>query len=201
MTDHTNRERTRQHDSMVVTRKRFLVGGAGLALTAGIVGGPRRHGGNALAKQTDGTAEPDSTFFSTAFVAYHDTVDTASDGDLWPSCWADDGNLYTANGDGKGFSDGLFADIVMNRVAVTPETGLSGERLAAGSAIATVWADPALYNLKPTGMVAVDGDGDGKDELYVAVQDLRMGPGAFDDAPKRQRLEIHPLRYVLGNDR
>ena len=34
-------------------------------------------------------------------------------------------------------------------------------------------------------MVAVDGDGDGRDELYLAVQDLRCGdePGIFDEAP------------------
>ncbi len=50
--------------------------------------------------------------------------------------------------------------------------------------------DPDRYNRKPTGIIAVDGDGDGRDELYLAVQDLRKPADegqpphpAFDDAP------------------
>jgi hypothetical protein len=40
-----------------------------------------------------------------------------SDGDLWPSCWAGNGNLYAANGDGKGFSlDDSFADIAVSEI-------------------------------------------------------------------------------------
>lgn len=129
--------------------------------------------------------EPDSSFFSTAYAEYSATRSTASTGDLWPSCWADDGELYTANGDGQGFGNGPFADLVVNRLSGTPETGLSGTRLAAGPAVARIYADPALYNRKPTGMLAVDGNGDGHDELYLAVQDLRYAPEAqaFDDAP------------------
>ena len=64
---------------------------------------------------------PPSTFIGTAAIEESGSVATASDGDLWPSCWSDDGALYTANGDGKGFSlDGPFADIVVNRVDGTP---------------------------------------------------------------------------------
>ena len=138
----------------------------------------------------------ESDFFGTAFTQYHDTVDTPSDGDLWPSCWGDDDNLYAANGDGRGFSDQPWSDIVMNRIFGTPETGITGERLAAGEEIGNTWTAPqpgATYNMKPTGMVCVDSDGDGEDELYMAIQDLRVpepgpypnfadNPG-FNDAP------------------
>src|SRR5690606_38411701 len=122
---------------------------------------------------------------ATVEIPYHSSVATDSDGDLWPAAWADDGYLYTANGDGRGFSTAGFADIVVNRVDGTPEEGLTGMRLAAGAAVAPLWSDPAEYNRKPTGMVAVDGNGDGSDELYLAVQDLRMKPAAlaFNDAP------------------
>ncbi|WP_156251256.1 DUF4185 domain-containing protein [Pseudactinotalea terrae] len=128
---------------------------------------------------------PTSTTFATIDIPYHSSVATDSDGDLWPAAWADDGYLYTANGDGRGFSTAAFADIVVNRVDGTPEEGLTGMRLASGAAVAPLWSDPAEYNRKPTGMVAVDGDGDGRDELYLAVQDLRMKPAAlaFNDAP------------------
>lgn len=138
--------------------------------------------------------EPKSTFFTTANVAYSATVNiAASDGDLWPTTWADDGSLYTANGDGRGFStdDADFGDVVVNRIDGTPETGITGARLAAGDSLGPVWT-PGKYNRKPTGIVAVDGDGDGRDELYLAIQDLNngeSGPGggptgdAFNDVP------------------
>ncbi len=112
------------------------------------------------------------------------TVETASDGDLWPSAWADDDALYTAAGDGTGFAKHDFSDILVNRINGTPETGLTGERLSEGDAIAPIW-DSARFNRKPTGMIAIDGNGDGKDELYLAVQDLQVpGPdGGFDEVP------------------
>ncbi|MGV3713000.1 hypothetical protein [Pseudolysinimonas sp.] len=118
-------------------------------------------------------------------VALAATVATPSDGDLWPAAWADDDWLYTANGDGCGFAPTGWSDLVVNRVDGTPASGLTGERLAAGEDVAPIWGNPAHYNRKPTGMLAVDGDGDGRDELYLAVQDLRCGegPGIFDDAP------------------
>lgn len=128
---------------------------------------------------------PPSTFFSTVDIPYHSTLRTESDGDLWPAAWADDGALYTANGDGRGFSTSQWQDIVVSRIDGTPEEGITGERIVAGPRVAPLWSDPDEYNRKPTGMVAVDGDGDGQDELYMAVQDLRMPPSphAFNDAP------------------
>lgn len=136
------------------------------------------------AKAAVNPVEPSSTAFATASIGYFEDLDTESDGDLWPTAWADDGNLYTANGDGKGFDlTKPWVDIVVNRVDGTPESGISGVRLADGDRVGKVWSDPNLYNRKPTGMVAVDGNGDGKDELYLAIQDLRKGDKAFDDAP------------------
>ncbi|GAA4616125.1 hypothetical protein GCM10023108_27530 [Saccharopolyspora hordei] len=160
-----------------VNRRQFgglVLAGAGAALLGGL---PRAAPVRA--------AEPAGGFFVTAFTDYASTVSTESSGDLWPTCWADDDLVYTANGDGRGFGDQPMAPIVANRIAGTPETGLRGERLAAGDAIARAHADPAQYNPKPTGIVAVDGNGDGRDELYLAVQDLRSAPAgqAFDDAP------------------
>ena len=128
---------------------------------------------------------PTSTLFASVDIPYHSTVRTDSDGDLWPAAWADDGALYTANGDGRGFSTAPWSDIVVNRIDGTPPDELTGERLASGADVAPVWSDPEQYNRKPTGIVAVDGDRDGRDELYLAVQDLRMPPSphAFNDAP------------------
>lgn len=119
-----------------------------------------------------------------AHVDQANTVLTASDGDLWPATWADDGALYAVAGDGTGFARHGWSDILVNRIEGLPETGLVGERLADGDAVAPIW-DPARFNRKPTGMVAVDGNGDGRDELYLAVQDLRCGesPDTFNEAP------------------
>jgi hypothetical protein len=148
-------------------------------------GGGAAHPLGQAADATAGHRDPDSAFFATAFTEYAASYATNSTGDLWPSCWADDDNVYAANGDGQGFGDQPVADIVLNRITGTPERGLAGERLAAGEAIARLYADSRYYNRKPTGIVAVDGNGDGHDELYLAVQDLRRAPSdvAFDDAP------------------
>ena len=149
-----------------------------VALAALLVAAP------AASAEPPGFFDPDSRFFATASTESSDSLDTASDGDLWPSCWADDGHLYAANGDGRGFSDEPWQDIVVNRIEGTPETGISGERLAAADDIAPIWSNPERYNRKPTGMACVDGDGDGRDELYLAVQDLSKPPcPCFDDAP------------------
>ncbi len=128
--------------------------------------------------------DPDSRFFATARVDVVSSHDTQSKGDLWPSCWADDGHLYVANGDGFGFgTEKDDSDIVVSRVFGTPETGMTGELVSRGEAIANVWSEG--YNRKPTGMLAVDGDGDGRDEIYIAVQNLnsRPCPACFNDAP------------------
>lgn len=104
---------------------------------------------------------------------------TQSDGDLFPCAWAQDGALYAANGDGKGFDlQSEWCDIVVNRID-GPINHLTGTRLTGPDGVGSIWADPMKYNRKPTGMVCVDG------VLYLAVQNLNKEEGlrAFDDAP------------------
>jgi hypothetical protein len=117
-----------------------------------------------------------------AHVDQANTVMTASDGDLWPAAWATDGSLYAAAGDGTGFDRHGWSDILINRIDGTPESGLSGERLADGDGVAPIW-QPGDFNRKPTGMVCVSIDG--RDVLFLAVQDLRCteGPDTFNEAP------------------
>jgi hypothetical protein len=141
-----------------------------LALLAAGSGSAAEH--RRPAEQDVGGAPP-STFVGTSRIEERASVATASDGDLWPSCWADDGNLYTANGDGKGFSlDGQFSDIAVNRVQGEPRN-LSGETVARGDDVGTIWSGDG-YNRKPTGMVCVG------DTIYLAVQDLSLD---FNDVP------------------
>lgn len=121
-----------------------------------------------------------STFFATAFVEQAALYDTPSDGDLWPSAWSDDGNLYSTNGDGKGFDlNSNWSDIVVNRINGHPaERNITGERLSSGERVGSVWGEPWRFNRKPTGMVSVDG------VLYLAVQDLgKEGASIFNEAP------------------
>jgi hypothetical protein len=162
--------------------KTTIATGVGVVVLPGCA--PVRALPGAVSAPVTGHVDPDSHFFATAQVETFSGNDTNSRGDLWPSCWADDGHLYTANGDGYGFGTPADdADIVVSRVFGTPETGLTGEILSRGEAVANIWAPN--YNRKPTGMVSLDGDGDGADELYLAVQDLnaRPCPACFNDAP------------------
>lgn len=116
-----------------------------------------------------------------AHVDQANTVLTASDGDLWPSAWASDGALYAAAGDGTGFARHGWSDILVNRIDGMPQTGLTGDRLSDGDAVAPIW-DRERFNRKPTGMVCVRLDG--HDVLFLAVQDLRCGdsPDTFNEA-------------------
>ncbi len=126
-------------------------------------------------------SETNSTFFSTVHIEDKNTVSIPlSDGDLWPSAWAEDDFLYVANGDGKGLDTAdPWQDIRVGRVRGNPwDNSLSGVNLAFADGVAKVWNNPDEYNRKPTGMVCVDG------VLYLAVQDLRKSSiGIFDDAP------------------
>jgi hypothetical protein len=132
---------------------------------------------------------PGSTVIGAAAEDYN-TVHTASDGDLWPSCQSNDGHLYAANGDGRGFdTGGQFEDIMVSQITGTPAVlgSLQGTVVARGGnpdpqagggpsrSVGQVWTDPALFNRKPTGMLCVDSS------LYLAVQDLRKE--TFNGAP------------------
>jgi hypothetical protein len=119
------------------------------------------------------SSPPEGAFFSTASVEESSTTQTASNGDLWPSCWSSDGNLYTANGDGKGFStSGSSSDIAVSKVS-GGVSNLTGTTVATGNALGQVWT-AGSYNRKPTGMVCAGG------AEYLAVQDLNT---SFNDAP------------------
>lgn len=167
-----------------VLMQKSALAGVGLTLLPGCVAPRTKSGAAPLSGPRVPASDPDSRFFATAQVETFSGVDTESRGDLWPSCWADDDNLYVANGDGWGFGPKEDdADIVVSRVFGTPETGLTGEMVSRGEAVANVWAKG--YNRKPTGMLALDGNGDGRDELYLAVQNLNAQPcpACFNDAP------------------
>lgn len=82
-----------------IKRRELLRYGCALAST------PLIYGSSRAAKATEKSEffEPESEFFATTTVASSSGYDTDSDGDLWPSCWADNDHVYTANGDGAGF--------------------------------------------------------------------------------------------------
>jgi hypothetical protein len=115
---------------------------------------------------------PQSTFFATAAEESYSTYQLPGDGDLWPSCWSDDDNLYTANGDGVAFTHGkqLF-DMAVSRIHGVPPA-LQPETVA--SDVGSDWSGPR-YNRKPTGMLCIDGD------IYLAFQNLTMN--TFSDTP------------------
>ncbi len=129
---------------------------------------PQQGQGGALHAQA---SPPPSSWVGTAFVESAHSASSASDGDLWPSCWSDDGNLYAANGDGKGFGS-VVSDIVVSRIQGAPPN-LTGSGLASGDALGQVWAGSG-YSRKPTGMACAGG------KLFLAVQDLALD---FNDAP------------------
>jgi len=113
-----------------------------------------------------------STFFSSVAEESFSTYQMDGDGDLWPACWADDGNLYTANGDGSGFTrGGLRFDMAVSRIAGMPPH-LRGTTLATNAG--TNWSGPG-YNRKPTGMLCIN------HAIYLAFQNLNLKN--FSDAP------------------
>lgn len=159
------------------TRRSRLRRRAGLLLAAGLAVGSL--GTLRASAGADSAAGPpvgragSAPWAGTVRIDEHQRYGTDSDGDLWPSCWGGDGNLYAANGDGKGFSqDGPFADIAVNRIAGRPPA-LTGETLARSDEVSSIWSG-AGYNRKPTGMVCVG------NTIYLAVQDLALN---FDDVP------------------
>ncbi len=116
---------------------------------------------------------PPSSYVGTVEIDRGGTLTSNSTGDLWPSCWAANDNLYTANGDGRGFSLDIPAnDIVLSEVTGGP-TELAGQAVARADQLGTIW-NPVGYNRKPTGMLCIG------DTLYLAVQDLAKD---FNDAP------------------
>jgi hypothetical protein len=119
---------------------------------------------------------------------------TIGNGDLWPSCWSDDDNLYAAWGDGTGFGT-AFAEIGVARLEGHPRDGtLRGENLATGGDVGPLWG-PDLdrnFHRKPTGMVCVGSD------LYLAVQDLARD---FNEASSATIVKSHDTGRTWSWDR
>ncbi|WP_069867397.1 hypothetical protein [Streptomyces malaysiensis] len=139
-----------------------------------------RDSGRETATGAKAVNAPESGYFSTVNIDPGATVgapaigDNKEHGDLWPSCWSNDDNVYAAYGDGVGFGDS-WQDIGVARIGGTPGNLTSVQR-ASGDGIGRVWGAPQDYYRKPTGMVCVNGD------LYLAVQDLKKG--TLDNAPR-----------------
>lgn len=163
----------------VAARQRLLIIascislGLALAVASTAVG---RHSAVAIATESASSANQSgtqqSTFFSTAAEEAYSTYQFSGDGDLWPSCWADDDNLYTANGDGTAFSGGSERyDMAVSRISGMPPA-LQGTTLATD--VGTNWSGTG-YNRKPTGMLCID------NTIYLAFQNLDFSH--FDDAP------------------
>jgi hypothetical protein len=130
-----------------------------------------------VSSTTVASAAPPATSTPALTVTGVDIAATATaaafdgDGDLWPNCWAADGEIYTAHGDGKGFGT-EFADIGTDVIHGEPGD-LTGDTTAIGDQVGQVWSGDG-YTRKPTGIACVG------DTLYLAVQDLATD---FNDAP------------------
>jgi hypothetical protein len=116
---------------------------------------------------------PETTFFSTSAEEAYSTLQIpGGDGDLWPSCWADDDNLYTASGDGSAFfKSNISHDMSVSRISGAL-TQLSGTSLA--KSVGTNWSGPG-FDRKPTGMLCINST------LYLAFQNLDAT--SFNSAP------------------
>ena len=116
---------------------------------------------------------PQTTFFSTAAEEAYSTYQIpGGNGDLWPTCWADDDNLYTASGDGTAFyRGGQSHPLVVSRISGLPPK-LTGTSLTAS--VGTNWIGTG-YSPKPTGMLCINS------ALYLAFQNLNESN--FNSAP------------------
>jgi hypothetical protein len=111
------------------------------------------------------TGPRQSTFFSTVAEEAYSVYQLPGDGDLWPSCWADDDNLYTANGDGTAFNHVTKRyDMAVSEIRGMPPA-LSAHTIATD--VGTNWSGPK-YNRKPTGMLCIHG------AIYLAFQNLTL---------------------------
>ena len=113
-----------------------------------------------------------SDFFASGVEESYSSYQMRGDGDLWPSCWADDDDLYTANGDGSAFAGtSSRPDMQVSRISGMPPH-LTGTVLADN--VGTNWSGPG-FNRKPTGMLCTHG------AIYLAFQNLDSV--GFNSAP------------------
>lgn len=121
--------------------------------------------------QAQTVTPPQSKYFSAFAEERYSTYQLPGDGDLWPSCWAADDNVYAANGDGTAFTGNASRyDMAVSRISGMPPN-LTGTTVATN--VGTNWSGPN-YNRKPTGMLCRDG------AIYLAFQNLNFQ--TFDDA-------------------
>jgi Domain of unknown function (DUF4185) len=124
-----------------------------------------------VSPQSSATSAGGSTFFATAAEESFSTYQLYSDGDLWPSCWADDGNLYAVNGDGTAFTHATSRyDMAVSLIRGMPPA-LTGRTIATD--VGSNWSG-RNYNRKPTGMLCIRG------AIYLAFQNLSLN---FMDVP------------------
>ncbi|HVX46404.1 MAG TPA: hypothetical protein VHC49_21100 [Mycobacteriales bacterium] len=129
--------------------------------------------GASATTSSDSTDPPPSTWAGTISVAAKNQYSSASDGDLWPSCWAADGSVHAAWGDGHGFDpNSPFVDVGTARID-GDAASLTGVNTATADGVSQVW-NPPNHTRKPTGMVCVG------NTLYLAVQDLSTN---FSEVP------------------
>lgn len=122
-----------------------------------------------ILSEDDRNAPPESRWIGTASIASANTTFTKADGDLWPSCWAENNSIYSAWGDGKGFDlSSEFTDIGVARIRGSNPAKLKGKNLAVGDDIHQPW-DAEGTDRKPTGMVCVG------NTLYMAVAERSYG--------------------------
>ncbi len=140
-------------------------------------------------------------YFGSVTIEDVNTIKLASDGDLWAQCWADDGYIYAANGDGAGFGN-QWHDITLSKINGTPYDGnMIGYNINAKN-MSKVWypsTNKGTHNRKPTGMICVDG------VLYMAVQDLNNTDGGniFNEAPAATIIKStdHGLTWTYDNEK
>lgn len=129
--------------------------------------------GVGLAAGVRAQTPPETSYFSTAAEEAYSTLQVAKgNGDLWPSCWADDDNVYTASGDGTAFyKSNATSDMTVSKISGTAPS-LTGTSLAKN--VGTNWAGKG-YDRKPTGMLCINST------LYLAFQNLDSV--SFNSAP------------------
>ena len=134
-------------------------------------------------------APPTSSWIGSFAEDARNTYSTASEGDLFPTCWASDDNLYTAWGDGVGFNPANthdpgsddFVDIGAGKITGSDPANLDGVNTALKDQILPIWPWKAgsdfsnNYYRKPTGMLCVG------NTLYMAVQKMAR---TLDNVPE-----------------
>ena len=111
------------------------------------------------------------SFFATAAEESYSTYELFGDGDLWPSCWAKDDQLYTANGDGTGIQP--CCQPVRHGCERDPRSASPVDRTH-DSHGCRIELERKELQPQATGMLCIHGD------IYLAFQNLSLN---FVDTP------------------